>query len=803
MTTEGFYLGGMIDAATGDRTEALVDYDPADLTTHGVIVGMTGSGKTGLGIIYLEEALLSGIPTLVIDPKGDMTNLLLTFPDLLPEDFEPWVDEGEARKEDKSRHELATEKAALWKKGLGWWDQDGTRIAALKNAAGFTVYTPGSGAGVGLNIVGSLAAPDLSWEDDAETLRDEIQGFVSGLLGLIGVEADPISSREHILLSNLIEHAWRQGHNLDLAALLGQVQRPPLRKLGVFEIDTFFPEKDRTALAMKLNGLVASPSFASWMEGRSLDVGSMLWDPNGKPQSAILYLAHLSDEERQFIVTLVLSRMVTWMRTQQGTGDLRALVYMDEVFGFVPPSAAPPAKKPILTMLKQARAFGVGMLLSTQNPVDLDYKAMSNAGTWCIGRLQTERDKARILEALESASGGTDVAALDEIISGLDSRQFVLHNTHADEPALFTTRWALSYLAGPLTREQVGRLMEGAAPPPSAEPSAAPAEPAPRPAAPTPAPPSRADTPLGDTATPVMPTVADGVPVYHVDPAAPWLDAVGGDSASTHYRPAVAARVQLVFDDTAAKLDHREEWEAIFTPLAELFDAEVARAVDYDDRDLIATAPATATYELTDTPLHTKTYFSRATTAIKNYLYRERKVTVYRNAHLKLYSRVGEDEAAFLERSDQAAQDRADAETAKLRDKYETKLRRAQDKLEAAERRAEEIRVDIDGARQSDLLNQAGALINILTGRGSTRSITGSSRRRASRRSKEQRLETAEAKIGDMADAMLELDQELREELAEINDRWEDIGGDIERLEIGLEKSDIHVTDVALVWVPS
>jgi len=802
MTTEGFYLGGMIDAGTGDRTDALTDYDPADLTTHGVIVGMTGSGKTGLGIIYLEEALLSGIPTLVIDPKGDMTNLLLTFPDLLPDDFEPWVDDGEARKEGKSRDELAAEKAELWKKGLGWWDQDGTRIAALRDAAGFTVYTPGSSSGVGLNIVGSLAAPDLSWDDDAETLRDEIQGFVSGLLGLIGVEADPISSREHILLSNLIEHSWRQGADLDLGALLGQVQRPPLRKLGVFEIDAFFPEKDRMALAMKLNGLVASPSFASWMEGRSLDIGSMLWDADGKPQAAILYLAHLSDDERQFIVTLVLSRMVTWMRTQQGTGDLRALVYMDEVFGFVPPSAAPPAKRPILTMLKQARAFGVGMLLSTQNPVDLDYKAMSNAGTWCIGRLQTERDKARILEALESASGGTDVKKLDRIISGLDSRQFLLHNTHTDEPALFTTRWALSYLAGPLTREQVGRLMDGVAPPTPREPAAKPA-PAPQPLEPAPAPTPPTETPLSDTATPVMPSVADGVAVYHIDPASRWLAEIGGNSGSTHHRPALAARVQLVFDDTSAKLNHREEWEAIFSPLAELFDADVARAVDYDDRDLVDAAPAAATYELTDAPINTKTYFRKATTAVKDYLYRERRVTVYRNTHLKLYSRVGENEAAFLERSDQAAQDRADGETAKLRDKYEVKLRQAQDRMEAAERRAEEIRVDIEGARQGDFMDQAGALINILTGRGSTRSVTGSSRRRASRRSKEQRLETAEGKVGDMADAMLELDQELREELGEINDRWEDAGADIEELEIGLEKSDIHVTDVALVWIPS
>ena len=803
MTTEGFYLGGEIDAKTGDRTDSLTDYDPGDLTTHGVIVGMTGSGKTGLGIIFLEEALLKGIPTLIIDPKGDMTNLLLTFPDLLPNDFEPWVDDGEARKEKKTRDELAAEKAELWKKGLGWWDQDGSRIAKLKDAADFTVYTPGSSAGASVNIVGSLAVPSLSWDDDAETLRDEIEGFVSGILGLIGEDADPISSREHILLSNLIEHSWRQGVSLDLATLLGQVQRPPIRKLGVFEVDSFYPEKDRMALAMKLNGLVASPSFASWMDGAPLDIGTMLWDANGKPQASVLYLAHLSEEERQFIVTLVLSKVVTWMRSQAGTGDLRAMVYMDEVFGFVPPTANPPAKKPILTMLKQARAFGVGMLLSTQNPVDLDYKAMSNAGTWCIGRLQTERDKSRILEALESASGGTDMKATDDMISGLDSRQFLLHNTHTDEPTLFTTRWALSYLAGPLTRGQVEKLMDGVEPPtPPAAPQApgAPSQPAAE-TAQAPAPP--ADQPLSDTATPIMPSVADGVAVYHVAKSAPWVELIGGDPQSTHYRPAIAARIQMVFDETAAKLNHREEWEAIFTPLEELFDADVAQAVDYDDRDLVPKAETGATYELTDAPINTKTYFSKANTAIKDYLYRERRVTVYRNVKLKLYARVGETEDEFLQRCDLAAQDMADTETAKLRDKYEAKLRKTQDKLEGAERRAEEIRVDIDGSRQSEMMDRAGALINILTGKGSTRSVTGSSRSRAARRSKEQRLQTAEGKIGDISDEMLELDRDMRDELEEINDKWEEVGENIETIEVGLEKSDILVEDLALVWIPA
>ncbi|MFO7700434.1 MAG: DUF87 domain-containing protein, partial [Acidimicrobiia bacterium] len=416
-----FYLGGPI-APDGSRiTGESTEYDPSDLTTHGVIIGMTGSGKTGLGVVFLEEALRSGIPALIIDTKGDMTNLLLTFPSLAPHDFRPWIDEGAAARDGRSPDEEAAAEAEKWRGGLASWNLSGSDIGALRDRVDMTIYTPGSRAGVPLNVVGDLSVPSLSWDIDAETLRDGIGGYVSGLLGLIGVDADPMSSREHILLANLIEHSWRSDTDLTLESLIGQIITPPIRKLGVFEVDTFFPEKDRTALAMRLNGLLASPSFRTWMEGAPLDIETLLWK-EGRPRAAVIYLAHLSDSERQFIVTALFSGLITWMRSQAGSSELRALAYMDEVFGFVPPTAEPPAKKPILTMLKQARAFGVGLILSTQNPVDLDYKAMSNAGTWCIGRLQTERDKARVLEAVSAASGDVDVAGIDRQISGLGKR---------------------------------------------------------------------------------------------------------------------------------------------------------------------------------------------------------------------------------------------------------------------------------------------------------------------------------------------------------------------------------------------
>ena len=417
---------------------------------------MTGSGKTGLGIIFLEEALRSGIPALILDPKGDMTNLLLTFPGLTPEEFRPWVDELAARRDGKTPEQAAADAAATWAKGLEASGLSPADISALRAAAEFTVYTPGSTSGVSLDILGSLAAPEAG--ADPEAYRDQIEALVTGILHLAGIDADPLASREHILLANLVEDAWENGSDLTFEALVGLVHRPPLRKLGVFDLDTFFPEKDRLALAMRLNNLLASPSFEAWRTGPPLDLPSMLWTAEGKPRAAVVYLAHLSDDERQFAVGLILSGLVTWMRSQPGSSDLRALVYMDEVFGFVPPSAMPPAKKPILTLLKQARAFGVGMLLSTQNPMDLDYKAMSNAGTWCIGLLQTERDKARILEALASAAGGRDLGQLDTLISGLGKRQFLLHNTREKQPVLFGTRFAMSYMRGPLTLQEIAGL---------------------------------------------------------------------------------------------------------------------------------------------------------------------------------------------------------------------------------------------------------------------------------------------------------------------------------------------------------
>ncbi|HOW34555.1 MAG TPA: type IV secretion system DNA-binding domain-containing protein, partial [Methanoregulaceae archaeon] len=447
-----FYLGKEYSLKEKKLLDRLVMYDSRDLTTHAICIGMTGSGKTGLCVDLLEEAAIDGVPAIIIDPKGDITNRLLMFPDLAPADFLPWINPDDARRKGKSPDEFAASQAESWKSGLASWGQDGARIRMLRDAADLVVYTPGSEAGVPVSVIQSFAAPPLSWDSDAELIREKISGTVTAILGLIKVAADPLSSREHILLSSLFEQFWRNGKDLDLVTLIQAIQNPPLKQIGAFDIETFFPAKERFALAMRLNHIIAAPSFQSWMNGQPLDIPGFLATKEGRPRHSIFYIAHLNEDERMFFVTLLLHQVLAWVRSQTGTTSLRAILYMDEIFGFFPPVANPPSKEPMLTLLKQARAFGLGVVLTTQNPVDLDYKGLSNTGTWFIGRLQTVQDRERVLDGLEGAvQGGTfSRAALSDTLSSLDNRVFLLHNVHESAPLIFQTRFAMSYLRGPL-----------------------------------------------------------------------------------------------------------------------------------------------------------------------------------------------------------------------------------------------------------------------------------------------------------------------------------------------------------------
>ncbi len=782
METESgtLYLGGVLDAVTGERTGDPLTYRSVDFTTHGVIVGMTGSGKTGLGVGLLEECLLGGIPCLVLDPKGDMGNLLLNFPEFDAAEFRPWIDESSAARQGVTPDQLAASTASAWRDGLASWDIGPERMRRLGERVDMTIYTPGSSAGVPLNVVGSLAAPKGDFDSDSETYRDEIEGFVSSLLALAGVDADPVSSPQHILLATIIEDAWKTGQDLDLAGLIGRVQKPPFRKLGVFELDSFFPAKERTELAMRLNGLMASPSFASWLAGQPLDIESLLYR-DGRPQASIIYMAHLSDAERLFVVTLILSKMVTWMRGQTGTTDLRAMIYMDEVFGFAPPSAEPPSKKPILTILKQARAHGVGMVLSTQNPVDLDYKAMSNAGTWMVGRLQTERDKARILEGLALASGEVDPALFDNLISGLGKRKFVLHSTRSSNPVVFSTRWAMSYLAGPLTREQVKTLTGEVA--------------LPEPIAPA------LDS---DDTSRVSPQPPVGVRARHVSLDATWLSEVGARRGSTRLAAAAAATVALTYDDRYAGLNHQETYEAIIYPLEGTLNASSIHAVDHDPRDFTDEPPGDPSFLLPEVAIDSKAFWNGLESDLRDYLVRNVTMSIWKNPLVKLYSRIGESESEFRSRCAQAAEDGADNDIAALRRRLETRIRSVQAQISTADSRVRELSTDVDSRRQQEVISGAGDLLGaLLGGRKGSSGLSRAASRRAQTRRTQERLASAREKLGNKTNELDRLEDELETEVQAITEKWNQAAESVEAMPIPLESSDVRVAELELVWLPS
>ena len=803
------FLGETVNPSDHKRSGTRIALDPASFTTHGVIVGQTGSGKTGLGIDLIEEALTAGIPTLIIDPKGDLGNLLLMFPDMRAEDFAPWVEGADA-----------TETAQQWKDGLAGWGIDGTRIKALKDSAAFTVYTPGSSAGVQLSLTGSLKAPKVA-ADDSEGRADEVDAVVSGLLGLMGIESDALSGRENILMTNLIDRSWAAGQDLDLGTLVAQVQNPPIRKLGVLDLDTFYPPNDRMQLAMKLNGLLASPSFASWGNGLPLDIASMLHDANGRPRAAIVSIAHLGDEERQFAVAMLLGKLVTWMRQQPGTSQLRALVYFDEVFGFVPPTAEPPSKKPILTLLKQGRAFGVGMVLATQNPVDVDYKALSNATTWMIGRLQTERDRDRLLDGMKSAAGTTDIGALAATISGLAKREFVLHRSGTPTPPVFTTRWTMSYLRGPLTREQISALMANVpekalaaatrmtgAPtggPAAQAPSAAATVPAaPSPAAATAAVPTRS---LADDETPIAPPVAKGTRVFYLDPAASWSDTVAASSSPDRYVAAIAARVQLTFDDTKAGVREVNTWEAVATPLEATFDPTTLVTVDYKDEDLRTDPPVTVAYRIPSAPINDPIWFKAASKTMVDHLVAGTTLDLMRNDTLKLWSKPGESESDFGARCATAVQAQADVEKKKCEADFAVVQTRLQSAIDTAERMAGEKQSIAKSGKMREWIGIAtGVVGSLLSNRRSASSIARSVGTAASRhdaaKGREDRADTAAAAADARKSALDQAVVDHAKALADIDAKWQAAIAATTPVPIALERGDVSVQQFALVWIP-
>ena len=814
-----FYLGREYDLSTREAG-GLVLYDSKDLVTHGVCVGMTGSGKTGLCVGLLEEAAIDGIPSIVIDPKGDLVDLLLTFPELRAEDFRPWINQEEAAKQGMTPEDFSQQQADAWRKGLAEWGQEPVRIQRLKDAADFVIYTPGSNAGLPVSILKSFAAPGEVVRADDEALHDRIDTAVTSILGLVGVTADPIQSREHILLSSLFQTAWSQGQDLDLATLIRQIQEPPFQQVGVLSLESFYPAKDRSSLALLLNNLLAAPTFQSWLEGDPLDIQQMLYTGEGKPRVSIFSIAHLSDSERMFFVSLLLNEVLGWVRAQPGTGGLRAIIYMDEIFGYFPPVAEPPSKKPLLTLLKQARAFGVGVLLATQNPVDLDYKGLANAGTWFIGRLQTERDKARLLEGLEGVAAGTearfDRQKMEETLAGLGKRVFLLYNVHESAPVTFQTRWALSYLAGPLTRTQIKTLMDPRRPAMAPEPPAPAAvatEPAPA-GAPVAAVAGAAGTAMGtaavapaatgaiDSGTP--PLLPSEIPQY-------YLPLRGATPASPNlvYRAGVlaAATVNFVSTGTGASASTRIRRIAEAPETALALNWEKATELEATLEDLDREPYPGATFTPLPAAMAKVASYRSWGGDFADWAFRTETVEILKSPGFKLSSDPGETEDDFRARLSKAADQQRDEQSEKLKKQFSTKKAALEQKLLKAEQTREREAEQAKGRKMQTAISFGATILSMFTGRKKLSSTTLGKATTAMRdvgRSMDQGgdVKRAEESIEALKQKLADLETEEQEALEALESKIDPESETLEKVLMRPRKSDITVDSLGLVWMP-
>lgn len=776
-----FYLGKEFDPVKKKvEDDHLVLLESKDLTTHAVCLGMTGSGKTGLGITILEEAALDKIPAIIIDPKGDLSNLLLTFPHLSPSEFEPWVDPSEAKQQGMDLSAYASSVASTWKEGLERWGEGAARIQRLKESVEMVIYTPASQAGIPLSILSSFAAPSKETLLDSGALRDRILSLTSSLLGLIGIEADPIKSREHILISAIVDQAWREGQNLDLATLIQRVQRPPFEKIGALNTDTFFPAKDRMALSVSLNSLLASPGFQAWMEGDPLDVKTLLNTPEGKPKLSIISIAHLSDSERMFFVTLLLNEVLAWMRRQPGSPSLRALLYMDEIFGYFPPTSMPPSKLPMLTLLKQARAFGLGVILATQNPVDLDYKGLANCGIWFIGKLQTERDRARVIEGLNTASNGElDAKSLDKWLAATGKRIFIMRSIYRSEPILFETRWTMSYLRGPLTLTQIAALTDQ----------------------------TKRATPAGLIAAEGKPSAGNEKPVIPISIEEVFVHRPNVLKPS-RYKPLIGGFAKLHFVDSQRKIDTWKE-VCLVAPLS-----EDEKKVEWDQGENVPDikkwfqkepAGAAAFEELPASLMEEKNYplFAKS---LATALYQNQSLPFYSYPELKMTSNGDESEADFRSRVALTMRERRDEIVNKIKEKYAQKIDALADKMRRAQTKATQQQQQAGIQKAETYISIGTTILGAILGKKVTKgtiSQAGTSMRRAGRMSKEsQEAAQAEEDYNSLNQQQIELRNKLDQEISQVPLNVDPATLKIETENIKPRKSDISVDKPILIWWP-
>ncbi len=793
-----FYLGKRFDLASRARNDDLVLYDSKDLTTHAVIIGMTGSGKTGLGIGLLEEALIDKVPIIAVDPKGDLGNLALRFPNLSASDFRPWIDPQQAANAGATADAFAETQAKLWKDGLASWGEDGARIQRLKDAADVTIYTPGSTAGRPLSLLRAFVAPPVALREDGEALRERVDATATSVLALLGIDADPISSREHILLANLLSAAWTEGRDLDLAGLIAGIQSPPFTQVGVMPLDTVFPPKDRMEFAMKLNNLLAAPGFQNWLKGEPLNTANLLYDASGKPKGSIISIAHLGDAERMFFMTLLLADILAWVRSQPGTGSLRAILYIDELFGYMPPVANPPSKVLLLTLLKQARAYGLGVVLATQNPVDLDYRGLSNTGTWFIGRLQTERDKMRVMEGLEGASGGQpfDRDGMEKTIAGLGKRVFLLHSVHEPAPITFETRWTMSYLAGPMTREQIKMLQ--AQSPAAAQSSTASSSLS---ASPMTASSGGGMSSLDATPASHAPVLPPDVPQLFVPPI--------GESGALQYNPAILAVADVSF--SSAKLGVTEQRRV--TLLGSMDDGPItlewdgAERVEIDVNALERAPRDHASFGALPKAASTPKSYAAWAKAFQKWIAVNEQVELLKSPALKLTSNAGESERDFRIRLQNVSREGRDASVEKLRGKYATKLAAMQERVRRAEDAVAREQSQASQAKVDTMISVGSAILGAVFGRGKISASTVSKAATAVRgagRAVQQGgdVNRASESVEALQAQYAALEVALQHEIDALAAGYDASQEELERTPIKAKSGDVHVQLVALAWVP-
>ena len=838
-----FYLGRTYDLAARKRRADLVLYDSKDLVTHGVCVGMTGSGKTGLCIGLLEEAAIDGIPALVIDPKGDLSNLLLTFPQLRPADFAPWINADDARKKGVTPEAFAAQQAERWRNGLAEWDQDGPRIQRLRDAADFAIYTPGSNAGLPISVLKSFDPPPPAILDDGELFNERVSSTVTSLLALLNIAADPLQSREHILVSNLLADAWQSGRSLDLPGLIAAIQKPPMTRVGVLELESFFPAKDRFTLALQINNLIAAPGFSRWTEGAPLDIGAFLYTPTGKPRISIFSIAHLGDAERMFFVSLLLNQTLGWVRTQSGTSSLRAIVYMDEIAGYFPPIANPPSKQPLLTLMKQARAFGVGILVATQNPVDLDYKGLANAGTWFIGRLQTERDKARVLDGLEgaaaSASAKFDRASMEQLLSQLGSRVFLMNNVHDDAPEIIETRWAMSYLRGPLTRDQIKTLMDplrDAVQNPASDQSRARKEAvasdlpdqnrsaAPRSNRFDPASPIQnlkskiqnsplAQSPRAAFSKPTAAAIAAAayqrpvlppeIPQYFLPTRLTPSDVV------LAYQPMLYGRARIYYQDARLGVEAEQvvAYLSAFQPGPVPIEWDEAETTELAESDLEHDPTPEIGFADLPAPAGKPKSFDAWKKSLADMLYRRHTLELLRSPEWKLTSAPAESERDFRMRIAQAAREDRDSTVEKLRQKFAPRLATLRERIRRADQAVAVQREQAGQAKVQTAISFGSAILGAFLGRKATsagnvgRAATAA--RGVGRSMKEsgdigRAEETARALQAQLAD----LEAEFQAQVDTLDDPSGAATATLEPLSVKPKKTNITIRTLVLAWAP-